>query len=46
MVIRKRQMAAFSSGILGPQEHAVTTLGLQVSYLAEKELYARGTSIL
>lgn len=39
-------MAAFSSGILCRHEHEVTTLGLSVSYLAEKELYTRGTSIL
>lgn len=39
-------MTVFSSGIPCPHEHAVTTLGLLVSYLAEKELYTRGTSVL
>jgi len=46
MVIRKRQMAAFTSGILGPHKRPVTNLGLLVSYLVEKELYTRGTCIL
>lgn len=46
MVIRKRQIAAFSSGALGPHEHAVTTVGLLFFYLAERELYARGNYIL
>lgn len=46
MVIRKRQMAAFSSGILGPHEHTVTTLGLSVFYLAERDLYTRGNCII
>lgn len=39
-------MAAFTCGILGPHTCLVITLGLLVSYLAEKELYTRETCIL
>lgn len=44
MVIRKRQMAASNSGILGPHEHAVTTLGLSFFFflLGRKGIIYKG----